>query len=562
MPKPAPAAAALQRGAFDAQRPRRAVWLGRPSLLQVAAACAATAALASVAVTLIRLPALLAAVYRNSDASAISYIAQGLATGHGPQLLPTQTSVAVVWFDELLQWLPRDIRMGVEYWTGPALSLIAGLLAVRTAALVTGRRGAIWLAVLFAVVPAAVLWPLLFPDNHVTTYLGAALLAWLLVHDLRDGPRLSRSLVVGAGSGLFVVTDPQLIVFGLVPWLVATFLMRRHLSAPQARSALVTATAAVAGSGLTLLVMASQGIRTVDILPGSGGGAAGSVSMALRGAGWIFSGSWYGDALTPASAALCAAVAAGLIAVLIRGRAVRSEASDGGGDERRALRAYRAFWASAALCLLAAFVLLGYGGAGPLSAHYLVGCYFALAAVLASAPGLRRTPANASRAARALAVAALAAFAVYAGNTAARTAALDAAQYDLRLHVPAAMDPLPVLLGHHLQRGYAGYWEAYDLDWRSGGRLSVWPLLAGARACSGSAGSLCAYSLAPAGEYTPSRGPTFLITPWAGGWCGASTPSVDLFGPPRAVYTAGPYTISVYAYDVAARFGRTTGLFC
>src|SRR6202163_5043579 len=87
---------------------------------------AAAAALVAFAVTLARLPPSLAAVFRFSDAPELTFISQSLATGHGPQLLPTQTSIGVIWFDELLQWAP--FRIGIEYWTGPALALLMGVL--------------------------------------------------------------------------------------------------------------------------------------------------------------------------------------------------------------------------------------------------------------------------------------------------------------------------------------------------------------------------------------------------------------------------------------------------
>src|SRR6202035_4450346 len=118
------------------------------------------AAAVAFAITVTRVPTLLAAVYRFSDAPELSFISQGLATGHGPQLLPTQTSIVVIWFDELLQWLP--FRAGVEYWTGPVLALVMGALMVRTAHIVLGRRGALWTCAMLIVLPPVVLWLLLF----------------------------------------------------------------------------------------------------------------------------------------------------------------------------------------------------------------------------------------------------------------------------------------------------------------------------------------------------------------------------------------------------------------
>src|ERR1700680_3498356 len=154
---------------------------------------AGAAALVAFAVTLARLPTLLAAVFRFSDAPELTFISQGLATGHGPQLLPTQTSIGIIWFDELLQWAP--FRSGVEYWTGPVLALVMGALIVRTAHLVLGRRGALWTCAMLLVLPPVVPWLPLFHANHITTYVAAALLGWHVVLDLRD--RRSRWRSVG-----------------------------------------------------------------------------------------------------------------------------------------------------------------------------------------------------------------------------------------------------------------------------------------------------------------------------------------------------------------------------
>jgi hypothetical protein len=151
---------------------------------------------------------------------------------------------------------------------------------------------------------------------------------------------------------------------------------------------------------------------------------------------------------------------------------------------------------------------------------------------------------------------------LFAVNTTVSTATFDASQYYDRLQVPISADPLPTLLQHGLTRGYAGYWESYDLTWRSGGALSVWPLLGGSQACRGGAASLCPYAFAPQGEYSPTKGRTFIITPWTGETCGRSAPSTAIFGAPEAVYSRGPYTISVYGYDVGSRLSKDAGLFC
>jgi hypothetical protein len=536
----------------------------RPAI-SVVGGIAAVAALISFAVTLLRLPALLAAVYRFSDAPELSYISQGLATGHGPQLLPTQTSIGVVWFDELLEWVP--FRSGIEYWTGPVLTVAMGLLLVRTAHLVLGRKATLLTSVLLVVLPTVVLWPLLFPDNHITTYAAAVLLVWHLVLDLRDRRSVLRSVLVGVVVGVGVVTDPQLLAFGLVPYIATVAVLRRRVDARQARSLLITLCAAAAATGLSFLVMSLQGIRTVSILPGSGGisGVIRGIGLAMQTLAWTIGGGWYGEAISVLAVGLCILAALGLVLLVAVGTRERSAAAQRTAPLDTVLAAYGLFWTLAFAALLGAFVFLGYGADGAaMQGHYLVGCYIAAAALL-PAIVIRYGPTSFAHwrsRGGAAALLAVGVFSLFAVNNAVSTATFDASLYYDQLQVPASMDPLPVLLEHGLTRGYAGYWESYDLDWRSNGVLSVWPLLGGATACGGGAASLCPYDFAPKGEYTPTSGRTFIITPWTGETCGRSSPSVAIFGPPEVVYTRGPYTISVYDYDVASRLSKDAALFC
>jgi hypothetical protein len=526
---------------------------------------AAAAALVAFAVTLARLPTLLAAVFRFSDAPELTFISQGLATGHGPQLLPTQTSIGVIWFDELLQWAP--FRMGIEYWTGPALALLMGAIMVRTAYLVLGRRGALWTCGMLLVLPPVVLWPLLFPDNHITTFVGAALLAWHLTLEMRDRGSVPRSVMVGIIAGICMVTDPQLAAFGLVPYVATFAVLRRRVTATQWQGMLITVIAALVAVGLSYAAMHFQGIRTVAIVPG-GGGVSGIVrgfGLAMQMLTWTVGGGWYGDAISTVAVGLCVAAGLGGVALIVARLRQPSAAPPPAAPTDRLLPVYGLYWGLALVCLLGAFIFLGYGAGGaPTQGHYLVGCYFAATALVPAfavrfGPGpLRGRGSHAGVAA----LIAAGAFTLFAVNTTVSIATFDASQYYDKLQVPASEDPLPTLLKNGLSRGYAGYWESYDLTWRSGGALSVWPLLGGAQACSGGAASLCPYTFAPRGEYSPTKGRTFIITPWTGESCGRSAPSVAIFGPPEAVITRGLYTISVYGYDVAARFSKNARLFC
>ena len=343
---------------------------------------AGSAALISFVATLVRLPTLLAAVFRFSDAPELSYISQGLATGHGPQLLPTQTSIGVIWFDELLQWLP--FRAGVEYWTGPVLTVAMGLLLVRTAHLVLGRKGSLLTSVLLLVLPTVVLWPLLFPDNHITTYAAAVLLGWHLVLDLRQRHSVWRSAIVGVVIGISVVTDPQLLAFGLVPY-IATAAVLRRVVALQARSFVVTMSGALVAIGLAFVVMNAQGIHTVVILNSRGGlsGVARGTGLALQTLVWTMGGGWYGDPVSVLAVVLCIAIALSLVALVVVGVRQRTGAQPVAVPPDISIGGFGLYWGLNCVFLVGAFVFLGFvGGGAPMQGHYLVGCYFAAAALL------------------------------------------------------------------------------------------------------------------------------------------------------------------------------------
>lgn len=318
--------------------------------------------------------------------------------------------------------------------------------------------------------------------------------------------------------------------------------------------------------GLTFVVMNAQGIRTVVILNSSGGlsGVVRGIGLAVQTLVWTIGGGWYGDPLSVVAVVLCIATALSLAALVVVGVRQRSAPEPRSMPLDTTLAGFGLFWGMNFAFLVGAFVFLGFvGGGAPMQGHYLVGCYFAAAALIpmiAVRYGSKPLTRWRSRAGAA-ALGAVGVFSLFALNNAVSTATFDASQFYDRLQVPAASDPLPVLLEHGLTHGYAGYWESYDLDWRSNGVLSVWPVVGGA-ACAGGSGSLCPYAFAPKGEYTPTVGRTFVITPWMGENCGRSLPSEAIFGPPAVVYKRGPYTISVYGYDVASRLSKDASLLC
>src|SRR6202035_3794195 len=103
-------------------------------------------------------------------------------------------------------------------------------------------------AVVLLVLPPTVLWTLLFPDSHVTTLLGMALLAWLLVGDLKGNAHRNTNLVVGLLCGVLVVSDPQLVVTGVIPYIAATIIVRQRRRDIAVKSFLATVAGIAVGA--------------------------------------------------------------------------------------------------------------------------------------------------------------------------------------------------------------------------------------------------------------------------------------------------------------------------
>jgi hypothetical protein len=513
-------------------------------------------------VTVVRAPTLLDAAYRNSDAPAISFMALGVASGYGPLNLPTQSSIGILWLNLALN--PFAFRQTVELWTGLAIAVIAIALLLRTAYAIGGWRATLGTAAIVTVLPTVILWPLLLADSHVSTVLGTVLLAWHLVRDLEGRRGRLRTAVVGAVSGVLVVTDAQLLVTGVLPYIVAGLLVRRRSPGLSLRPTAQTTFFLCVGVAATAVAMAVQGVHLIEFVPRVSLAThfALSPAMVLQMFGWTVDGAWYGAAFTPTVLLL---LPVAIVAMVVLVRIATATVRDLGRDAVAAdnVRGYRVFWLLSLVGLVCAFVVAGYWD--PTQAHYLMPCYFAVGALIGSWLGRdspRRLLPAPRRARLALLLVAAGALTAFAAHTAYATATLDpAVMYSDR--APSSQDdPLPVLLEHHLTRGYAGYWASYDVSWRSHGRVLVWPMLGGSRACSGAAQAICGYAFAPQGEYSPQAGPSFIITSGAQDGCIPAMPPASIFGRPAVVYRAGRYIVSVYKYDVASRFANEAYLFC
>jgi hypothetical protein len=311
--------------------------------------------------------------------------------------------------------------------------------------------------------------------------------------------------------------------------------------------------------------MAVQGLHVNALVPSSGliSSISHGTALALQTAGWAVDGGWYASGFSATWLALFAAGACGTVALgaaLVRARRPSKARSSSLEPVRSG---YALFLLLSIAIGVAAFVGFGYGFS-PMQGHYLMPAYVAAVALVPTrflALDRRAGHLIGHRAKQIALTLVTLLFALFATHTAYATATVDASLFNARIAPTGADDPLPVLLQRHLTRGYSGYWEAFDLDWRANGSLSVWPVLGAPGACDGAAGSLCAFAFAPEGEYRGTSGQTFIVTPASNDTC-INAPAATVFGPPSAVYRAGRYTISVYPYDVASRFSSRARLFC
>lgn len=206
------------------------------------------------------------------------------------------------------------------------------------------------------------------------------------------------------------------------------------------------------------------------------------------------------------------------------------------------LAAYLAYWSVSAFLLCASF--LGSAiplGPGTASVRYLVGIVYAVAGVLPLV-------ANRSGTGRAIAGIAVSGLCLLSCLSLARNDfAADKA------HLPAVQYGNAIVarlkrLG--LRRGYAQYWKAAALTWRSTGQIVIAPVTA----CTADRHQLCPYELNSISSWYRPDGSArsfLLVDPNADGFGSA----VASLGRPLAVERFGPIQLRVYSYDASQRLG-------
>jgi hypothetical protein len=336
---------------------------------------------------------------------------------------------------------------------------------------------------------------------------------------------------------LAMVSDPLVLVFGIVPLAAACGLrLARKLAAPgwyEARLAVAAVAAAVLGTVVPWVIGAFGGYREARYSTRAAGLGR------LGHAAWVtvqeVLGLFGADVISARPGVDLAFTVLRLAGVIMVGAAVVLAAA-------RLLRPQELLIPAFALAVtlnLAVYLASGYGQS--LGTTREIAAVMPLGAVLAGR--VLAGPVLSPRARRVRLLPVLAA--VGAGYLLAL--AYGAAQAPA---VPANQPLATWLTGHGLRGGLAGYWQANSTTLDSGGRILVsFAAVNGGRLAAGS-------WEASAPDYDPLRhDATFVVAGGPEGTPGMQAAAERTFGPPLRVYQADGYTILVWDANLLRRLG-------
>ncbi len=442
----------------------------------------------------------------------------------------------------LYQWWPM---------IGLGLGMGTAALLIWSTDLALGKRAALLCSVVVLSASPAVLATTVPANYHVSTWFNDAVLGLLLL-TLAGSPgrwtgrHLALSVAVAALTGLDLASDPLLLVAGLAPFVMAPVMLaissRDSAAAWLARIAVGVAVAAVVASLGISYVMSGLGVsRRGFTLSDINTPSRILTSTVTAGLGLLelVKGSVGHDWLalhTLEAAAIGAFVF--ILAAVAFFRLARHATS--GGNRLGATdsaRIHTLFWSLSGLLVLVAFLGTSYTR-GITSTRYLVSEFYALAALLpVLLPTTRLHWAAGALAAAAVAFGSAAAIPAYTRSVESQESTATLVEF---------------LTKHDLQHGYAGYPYANPVTWQSGGRVESRPILEGGNCRT--VGELCPDALNSARRwYRPIANQSFVVVDPTGQY--VRHPPGQQYGKPSAVYQVGRWTVYVYSYDVARRFG-------
>jgi hypothetical protein len=519
---------------------------------------AAGAALYAVTL-LVNLHAVIAAVYRNSDAAVDGVL--GEAIGH----FPAGSYVSLGnrgWFEE---WLFLEATRGLpghrSLWeVGPLLWSLMGLvLLIWTARRLLGwGPAALCGAALLCVGPfgrfcsVAIAWHSL----SLTHTIVLAAVAVGVLPQLRRVPTAglaAGAVLVGALCAFPTASDSLFIFWALIPLAVtAAVLAARSRSLPRGRlfafTTIVVLVAAVGAWGVTSILHGEHVVaRALPLELVAPSMIADNLALLVESFVYLAGGSLEApssslhDVLSVVSAVLALLA---LLAVLDHVRRLAGRSARAGLPDR--LLAYVVFWVTSMLAASVVFVLSD-APKDALSGRYLLSAYAATAALLPLV-ALR------SRRARALVLAGVCVFALIATYQLASQPSLVIGRPGV-----AARFPGPKTTGalesfarqEHVTQGYGGYWDAEELTWATNFKVLVRPV----RPCSGRRPALCYPQLGSVSSWYRPRPHTrsLLIVDAPGSSFNVVLAPDPRLGRPLASRRLGLIDVYVYPYDIASK---------
>ena len=493
-------------------------------------------AAAYVVLVAVRFPALVRALYWNSDAAG-AFVLGELLRGQGAVEIPRFGWWTSLW------WLlaTRELPGHEHVWeaTGYVFALATVALVGWATWRVAGRWAGMTAAAAAVVVGPKALTSLLTVNFHTSTpFTDAVLGAYLVV--LARSRSWVLAIAVGVLAGVDAASDPLLWIAGIAPFalgagVLAVATKRRDVAGHAAVMLGVTVVSVAA----TDRVMSSLGFHIIPVglkLAGAADlvpnfiGLGKSIALVF-GANHFFPGVYPSEPIRYAITLLAFAALAATLLAAVRLTLRRSEPT---------VRAYASYWATAAVLIGLAFWTTNQGSGPGGGLNYML----TLAPAAGVGVGLLAAGSSTGRIAVSLAIAA-----VGAVNIAGIAHGRAAEHAGARTYGPQL---IRLLEREGLTRGYAPFWDAQSLTWKSGMRLLVAPV----QPCNPRrGGALCRMPFFTIDSWYYERpGPSFLIVDPAQGLATKPPPT---FGRPSESHRLGPdITVYVYPYDLARHIRR------
>jgi hypothetical protein len=493
-----------------------------------------------------RLPSIVSHLTWNADYASPMVIAESVGSnGKAGRAIVGQ--VGYFWFDLATRWLPFH-RQVWEYSPYATALLALGLLGW-TAARLRGREAGVLTVALGLAASPLVLATQAAQAYHGTTWLGiaalAAYLCWLLTTKAGNRTRWVLVAAVAVAIGLATASDPLLAPTGVVPFGAAVALVRlarpKEVNRRIVATALSTVVAAGAVGGAFALANRLAGYTssvprglTHLVTPAH---LRGNVRQLVEG---IFEVGGMPPSVTAEGVVLGLLLLAGaLVPIVWLIASVR-------GKTPAPLIAVVSFWSASGLFLAAGFVFSDVPADFlQTSSRYLVSIFYVAVATV---------PLWAAGSSRRLGLVAVPAAVFIVAQAAAVDASAAAGPYPTRLDVAIAY-----LEQHGLTRGYASYWEASPMTWKSNLAVHVYPvteqfITVDDRCRPQGAETVCPFTYNSVSDwYASASGPTFILIDPTVQYL--HQPPADGLEPPAVIYRVDRFVIYVYNDDVASRMG-------